>query len=131
MAKAVRKGKYLIEYTGNRRTGKNAVALHRVLDRRGLKPNTLVTVNGDEGKRISVIDPRHCSKNAKHINHSCKPNCELISVALSLEHEVFMIRALRAIRSNTEATCPYAFQTESAKDSIKCNCGCEGCEGTV
>lgn len=84
----------LIEYKGSRHIVHSARALHHALDRRELESNTFMTMNGDERGHVKVVDPRHCGNNSKHIDYSCKPNSQLITVSLGMDHDVLMIRVL-------------------------------------
>lgn len=105
VVKAVDKGDYVIEYTGIRRSGESARTLHDASDRRGYQPNTLVTVDSGDiiPENLSVLDTRGCGNIAKHINDSCEPNCELVTVSFGTR-EVVMVRAIARLRVHVEAT---------------------------
>lgn len=62
---------------------------------------------------------------AKHINHSCKPNCE----SYTYRREVW-IRALRDIKPGEELTFDYGFDILEAMGS-PCACGEKECVGFV
>lgn len=132
VAKAVKKGAYVIEYTGNRRSAQAVRTLHNALDRRGYQPNKLVTVNpGDiNPDDLSVLDPRQRGKLVKPINHSCEPNCELVKVTFGSK-EVVMVRALTAIHAHDEVTASYGFKTAATNHPIICNCKEVNCEGHI
>lgn len=82
--------KFVIEYTGIRRSGASAKSLNRAFDYRELCPHGLVSVYVDEGDEPSLIDPRLCGNIAKFVNHSCRPNCQLEMIIV---HDRYVVTA--------------------------------------
>ena len=128
----IKKGDFVVEYKGKRRT-------HAEVD----KDDTgdiesghtfLFTLNDDY-----VIDANHKGNKARWINHSCDPNCE----AVIDEHEGknrkkdrVLIEALRNIKSGEELTYNYGItlsepHTAHLKKVWECRCGSPKCTGTI
>jgi uncharacterized protein len=94
------------------------------------------TIGEVQGRRID--DPAYSSEyciglNAKqslepeapfrYLNHSCQPNCRLVSDADRL-----WVEAVRAITPGQELTIDYAWDAESA---VPCACGAVACRGWI
>lgn len=120
----IRKGKRLIEYTGERITAKESDI--RYADD-GLPHHTfLFSVDSR-----MVIDATRRGSVAKYINHSCEPNCEAV-----IEEGRVYIEALRSIRPGAEVTYDYNLQvagrhTEEVKALYRCYCGADKCRRTL
>lgn len=114
-------GKFLIEYTGMRRSGASATALHRAFDYRHRYPDGLVSVNVDKGDEECVIDPRMSGNDAKYLNHSCDPNCILVTVPL-IDRYIVKVLALRPLEAGMEATVNFGRNTRASRHRITCNC---------
>lgn len=110
---AIRKGAYVVEYTGPRLSKDEADLRYENL------PMTYLFGVGD-GRR--VIDGHGT---AMFLNHSCAPNCETEE-----ERGRVWIRALRPIRAGEELTYDYHLYDGDPADA-PCRCGAEGCRGSM
>lgn len=101
----IKKGRLIIEYTGDRISSKEA-------ERRGGRYLFAVT------KRL-VIDGKKKKNTARYINHACKPNAEA-------EHETtenrIYIRAIKKIKKGEEITYDYG---EDYVDTLIKDEGCK------
>lgn len=107
-AEDIKRGDFIIEYTGERISTKEA-------DTRGGKYifeiNRLVSVDGKE--RVNT---------ARYINHSCKPNCEV-----EIKKGRILIFALKNIKRGDELN--YDYGEDYFDTFIKPNgCRCEPCK---
>ena len=75
-----------------------------------LGPNNII--NGDIKKN-----------DAKYINHSCDPNCELKLVVDLNENKRACIIALKRIRINTDITIDYQWECKVGEQTTPCLCG--------
>jgi SET domain-containing protein len=128
----IRKGEFVIEYKGKRRT-------HAEVDKDDAgdaeSGHTFLFTLNDE----YVIDANHKGNKARWINHSCDPNCE----AVIDEHEGknrkkdrIYIEAIRDIKPGEELTYNYGIvldqpHTARMKKIWACRCGSKKCTGTM
>ena len=128
----IKKGEFVIEYKGKRRT-------HAEVDVEDAgdveSGHTFLFTLNDE----YVIDANHKGNRARWINHSCNPNCE----ALLDEHEGrnrkkdrVLIEAIRNIKPGEELTYNYGItldepHTARLKKVWACKCGSKDCTGTM
>lgn len=128
----IKKGEFIIEYKGKRRT-------HAEVDAEDAgdveSGHTFLFTLNDE----YVIDANHKGNRARWINHSCNPNCE----ALLDEHEGrnrkkdrVLIEAIRNIKPGEELTYNYGItldepHTARLKKVWACKCGAKNCTGTM
>jgi hypothetical protein len=80
-----------------------------------------------------VIDPSIGGNEARWINHSCNPNCEI----RERRRRIF-IHALRNIRTGEELSYDYRLEidddvprTKEIEDEAPCYCGSKNCRGTL
>ncbi|MFT4255507.1 MAG: SET domain-containing protein-lysine N-methyltransferase [Pseudoxanthomonas sp.] len=128
----IKKGEFVIEYKGKRRS-------HDEVDEDdsgGAESGHtfLFTLNDDY-----VIDANYKGNRARWINHSCDPNCE----AVIDEHEGknrkkdrIYIQAMRSIKPGEELTYNYGIvldqpHTARMKKIWACRCGSKKCTGTM
>jgi uncharacterized protein len=122
---AIREGTRIIEYTGERLS--HAAADARYDDAAMEHHHTfLMVVN-----RSWVIDAAFGGNDARFINHSCDPNCEIVT-----ERGRVFIDALRDIAPGEELTYDYAYEREEGDDEhaetrYPCRCGAPGCRRTI
>ena len=128
----IKKGEFVIEYKGKRRSHEEVDA-----DEGGdvESGHTFLFTLNDE----YVIDANHKGNRARWINHSCNPNCE----ALLDEHEGrnrkkdrVLIEAIRNIKPGEELTYNYGItldepHTARLKKIWACKCGAKNCTGTM
>ena len=120
----IRKGKRIIEYTGERINSDEADA--RYEDDHGEHPLVLLfTVN----KQI-FIDAAVGGNESRFINHSCQPNCEAVNAGGRI-----FIQSLRSIEPGEELSYDYNLELEEGdyqdKDRYLCLCGATKCRGTM
>ena len=118
-AQFIRKGRRIIEYTGER------VSWEAAPDDNSSHTFNFGLENGD------VINPEVGGNEARWINHSCDPNCEAIE-----EDDRIFIYALRSIQPGEELLYDYRMEideplTEKAKRKFACQCGASNCRGTM
>ena len=123
----IKKGKTLVEYTGERITWEEAEKRYPI------DPIPYHTFLFEIGDGSECLDAANRRTMAKWINHSCKPNCE----AEEDEDERVFIKARRAIDPGEELTYDYNLTCEEKmKKSEKlrrypCWCGAKKCRGTM
>jgi SET domain-containing protein len=110
----IKKGTFVVEYTGPRITIKQADALYDDHPRTYLFGLT-------DGKH--VIDGEGV---AAFINHSCDPNCE----ADEIKGRVWIIAA-RDIQAGEELTYDYNLYDGDLDDLSECLCGAPNCRGSM
>lgn len=110
----IRKGTYIIEYTGPRITVEEA-------DERYSNCEETYLFGLENGKY--VIDGQGV---AAFINHSCAPNCETDEI----DGRVWII-ALRNIAAGEELTYEYELYDSGDEEDARCSCGAPGCRGTM
>jgi uncharacterized protein len=124
-ARRIKKGKKVIEYTGEVITWKEALRRH---PHDPTDPQHTFYFHIDDKW---VIDAKHGGNAARWINHACEPNCE----ADEDGGRVF-IRALRDIAPGEELFYDYglvidARYTAKLKREYACRCGAKKCRGTM
>ena len=84
-----------------------------------------------EGKR--VIDPSVGGNEARFINHSCNPNCNVRE-----QRGRIFIHALRNIKAGEELSYDYRLETDddvprtkAIEAEARCRCGAKNCRGTL
>jgi SET domain-containing protein len=120
----------IIEYAGRRITQAQADAEYPDDD-----GHTFLYVLTDDW----LIDAGVDGNEARWINHSCDPNCEVWQIESddgNPAHDRLVIQAMRAIRAGEELTYDYGIVTdEPITDEIRalwvCRCGAPTCKGTM
>lgn len=119
------KGTRIIEYRGKRRALAELLA-----SRTEAGPAPVFVIRLDEE---TVIDPTTRGNDARFINHSCEPNCEVYVFDRRL-----YIYAMSDIRCGEELT--FDYQLRSAAGTVgeepviadyPCHCGSRNCRGTM
>jgi hypothetical protein len=122
---AIRKGTWIIEYTGERIS--HAEADMRYDDANMDRHHTfLFTIN-----ELVCIDAFIGGNEARYVNHSCDPNCETVLA----EGEIHIV-AMRDIGAGEELTYDYGYtlDEESVEEALRrypCRCGTASCKGTI
>ena len=121
----IRKGRRIIEYTGERISDDEAD--RRYNDDAMDNPHTFLFTVGPG----TVIDGARGGNEARFINHSCDPNCE----AVITDGRIY-IDALRNIPLGRELTFDYQLERQGRwrKDfetRYACRCGAANCRGTL
>lgn len=110
----IRKGAYVVEYTGPRITVEEA-------DERYAHREETYLFGLTDGKY--VIDGQGI---AAFINHSCDPNCETEET----DGRVWII-ALRDIEAGEELSYDYGLYDSDEDEDAPCRCGAPTCRGTM
>lgn len=119
-------GKFIIEYVGE--VISNEMKIARLDAHRREHPfdhNMYLMHLGDS----KFIDARFKSNNARFINHSCAPNCELQKWTVGRVNRIAIV-SLRPLEALEELTYDYQFHTSRATD-FKCHCQAPACRGTL
>jgi len=123
----IRKGKKLVEYTGELITWEEAERRYPV------DPIPYHTFLFEIGDGSHCLDAARRGTPAKWFNHCCKPNCE----AEEDEDERVFLRAKRAIKEGEELTYDYNLTCEEKMKKSErlrrypCWCGVKKCRGTM
>ncbi len=117
----IRKGRRIIEYTGERISAAEADA--RYDDDAMERHHTFLF----EVDRRTYIDAAHDGNEARFINHSCSPNCQAV-----LDHGHIFIEAIRNIQPGVELTYDYNYDLPwKERWRYPCHCGAPECRGTI
>ena len=125
--RAIRKGRVLMEYTGERITWEEAEVRYPV------DPIPYHTFLFETGDGSNCLDAARKRTIAKWVNHSCKPNCE----AEEDDDERVFIKARRNIDKGEELTYDYNLTSEGRMKKSEqqrrypCWCGAKKCRGTM
>jgi len=123
--RTIRKGACIIEYIGERIS-------HEEADRRHARKSA------DDGHTFlftidtkTVVDAGVGGNEARFINHSCEPNCEVI-----IDDGHLLIEALRAIRPGEELAYDYNISRApedppNVERVFACRCGTPSCRGSM
>ncbi len=130
--RALPAGTRLIEYAGERLTPAQAEA--RYPDAPGERHHTFLFALEDvvDGEDVEVVvDASVDGNEARFLNHSCAPNCDVV-----VEDARLWVEALRDVAPGEELTYDYAFvlaerHTPAAKRRYPCHCGAPACRGTI
>ncbi|XP_023265672.1 histone-lysine N-methyltransferase ASH1L-like isoform X2 [Seriola lalandi dorsalis] len=77
-----------------------------------------------------VIDSYRMGNEARFINHSCEPNCEMQKWSVNGVYRIGLF-ALKDITSGTELTYDYNFHSFNTEEQQVCKCGSESCRGII
>ncbi|XP_068189419.1 histone-lysine N-methyltransferase ASH1L isoform X2 [Antennarius striatus] len=77
-----------------------------------------------------VIDSYRMGNEARFINHSCEPNCEMQKWSVNGVYRIGLF-ALKEIPSGTELTYDYNFHSFNTEEQQVCKCGSESCRGII
>ncbi|XP_041867340.1 histone-lysine N-methyltransferase ASH1L isoform X2 [Melanotaenia boesemani] len=77
-----------------------------------------------------VIDSYRMGNEARFINHSCEPNCEMQKWSVNGVYRIGLF-ALKDISSGTELTYDYNFHSFNTEEQQVCKCGSESCRGII
>ncbi len=117
-------GTRLIEYAGERLTPEEADARYPDNDER--HHTFLFAIDDDV-----VVDAAVNGNEARFLNHSCDPNCDVI-----VEDKRLWIETIRDVEPGEELVYDYAFVLEerhppAATRRYPCSCGARNCRGTI
>ncbi|KAL0962565.1 hypothetical protein UPYG_G00341770 [Umbra pygmaea] len=120
----LRSGQFIIEYLGE------VVSEHEFRSRmmeQYFAHSGQYCLNLDSGM---VIDSYRMGNEARFINHSCEPNCEMQKWSVNGVYRIGLF-ALKDISSGTELTYDYNFHSFNTEEQQVCKCGSEGCRGII
>ena len=117
-------GTRLIEYAGERLTPQQAE--ERYPDSDGRHHTFLFAIDDDV-----VVDASVNGNEARFLNHSCAPNCDVV-----IDDKRLWIETIHDIEPGEELVYDYAYvleerHTPAAKRRYPCNCGAVTCRGTI
>ena len=124
-ARVITKGEEIIEYAGERIT--HAEADRRHADKADDDAHTfLFTIDAKV-----VVDGGVDGNDARFINHSCAPNCEVIN-----EDGRLVVEAIRTIKVGEELAYDYSLTRDPDDEPeiekvFACRCGAATCRGTM
>lgn len=123
--RAIPDGTRLIEYAGERLTPAEADARYPD-DADGRHHTYLFAIDDDV-----VVDAAVNGNEARFLNHSCDPNCDVF-----VEDGRLWIETIRDVAAGEELVYDYAFvlperHTPAAKRRYPCACGAPNCRGTI
>jgi uncharacterized protein len=120
-------GERIVEYVGQRMSHDEADALCPDDESAERHHTFLFAVDDDV-----VIDGSRDGNDARFINHSCEPNCEVV-----IERRRVFVHAIRDIDEGEELFYDYWYMTdegytlEDLRRIYPCRCGAETCRGTL
>ena len=122
--RAIPAGTRLIEYAGERLTPEQADARYPDSDDRH---HTFLFAIDDD----IVVDAAVDGNDARFLNHSCDPNCDVV-----IDDQRLWIETIRDVEPGEELVYDYAFilperHTPAAKRRYPCSCGARNCRGTI
>uniref|UniRef100_A0A7N6C085 Ash1 (absent, small, or homeotic)-like (Drosophila) n=1 Tax=Anabas testudineus TaxID=64144 RepID=A0A7N6C085_ANATE len=120
----LRSGQFIIEYLGE------VVSEHEFRSRmmeQYFSHSGHYCLNLDSGM---VIDSYRMGNEARFINHSCEPNCEMQKWSVNGVYRIGLF-ALKDISSGTELTYDYNFHSFNTEEQQACKCGSESCRGII
>ncbi|XP_055368737.1 histone-lysine N-methyltransferase ASH1L isoform X2 [Betta splendens] len=120
----LRSGQFIIEYLGE------VVSEHEFRSRmmeQYFSHSGHYCLNLDSGM---VIDSYRMGNEARFINHSCEPNCEMQKWSVNGVYRIGLF-ALKEISSGTELTYDYNFHSFNTEEQQVCKCGSESCRGII
>ncbi|XP_041035607.1 histone-lysine N-methyltransferase ASH1L isoform X1 [Carcharodon carcharias] len=77
-----------------------------------------------------VIDSYRMGNEARFINHSCNPNCEMQKWSVNGVYRIGLF-ALKDVNAGTELTYDYNFHAFNLEKQQLCKCGAEKCRGII
>lgn len=123
----IAQGERIVEYVGARLTHEEADA-ECPDDEASARHHTFLFAIDDH----MVIDGGRNGNDARFINHSCDPNCEVV-----ISRQRVFIHALREIPAGEELVYDYWYLTDESytlsdlRRIYPCRCGSDACRGTL
>ncbi|KAJ7974026.1 histone-lysine N-methyltransferase ASHH1 [Quillaja saponaria] len=118
----IKEGKFIIEYSGEVISWKEAKRRSQAYEIQGLKDAFIISLNSSES-----IDATRKGSLARFINHSCLPNCETRKWTVLGEIRVGIF-AKHDITIGTELAYDYNFEWFGGA-KVRCLCGASSCSG--
>uniref|UniRef100_A0A8C4RN22 Ash1 (absent, small, or homeotic)-like (Drosophila) n=1 Tax=Erpetoichthys calabaricus TaxID=27687 RepID=A0A8C4RN22_ERPCA len=120
----LRSGQFIIEYLGE--VVSEQEFRNRMIEQYHTH-NDHYCLNLDSGM---VIDSYRMGNEARFINHSCNPNCEMQKWSVNGVYRIGLF-ALKDMQSGTELTYDYNFHSFNMEKQQLCKCGSEHCRGII
>ena len=123
----ISKGKNIIEYIGEKILKKEGDRRSALRIKKYLNSNRTGSVYIFELNNKYDIDGSPLYNKARYINHSCKPNCEVL-----IENNKIWISSIKRIKKGEELKYDYGFEFD--KDDYAdhvCKCGSKNCIGYI
>lgn len=105
----------IIEYIGNRISGRNLRRMNGSFDHHGLHPDVQVAVPSEN----TVIDPRGVGNIAQKVNHHCSPNARLMELQIC-DKRIVRIVAITEIKAGDEVFIDYHYNRRDL-DEVMCD----------
>ncbi|XP_010537264.1 PREDICTED: histone-lysine N-methyltransferase ASHH1 [Tarenaya hassleriana] len=118
----IKAGQFIIEYSGEVISWKEAKRRAQAYEGQGLKDAYIISLNASE-----AIDATKKGSLARFINHSCRPNCETRKWTVLGEIRVGIF-ARESISRGTELAYDYNFEWYGGA-KVRCLCGAISCSG--
>jgi SET domain-containing protein len=125
-------GTRLLEYAGERLTPEEAE--RRYPDVPGERHHTFLFALEDvvDGEDVEVVvDASVGGNEARFLNHSCAPNCDVVVEDARLWIETLRDVARARSSRTTTRSCSPSGHTPAAKRRYPCACGAAACRGTI
>jgi len=123
-SRKIRKGTRILEYIGEKidkeESNRRGLALFAESQETGGASVYIFDLNEEWD-----LDGDKSYNDARLINHSCEPNCEMVN-----EDDQLWLFALREIRSGEEISFDYGYDIEHFMDH-PCRCGKDACVGYI
>jgi SET domain-containing protein len=122
----IKKGEQVIEYIGDKVTKKEGDKRAEKQIKKAQKNNNNGMVYIFELNKKYDIDGGVTRNNARFINHSCDPNCEVEII----DNHIW-ISSIKRIKKDGELTYNYGYPFDSDFDEHICKCGSKKCVGYI
>lgn len=126
----IQKGQFICEYAGEIVTRHEALTRLKKNEENNL-PNYILCVREFFGmkQQLTIIDPTHFGNIGRYINHSCKPNCDIIAVKTRNTIPQLCVFATVDIEEGNEITFSYGESgvDQEGKKLTPCLCGENNC----
>lgn len=127
--KPLLKGSFICEYAGEILT--KSEAMRR--DQSEKSMNYILCLNEisselDGSKTQTFIDPSRMGNIGRYLNHSCNPNCEILSIRTDSIIPKIAIFAMRDVDEGEELTFSYGTVDKDSTNKKLCQCGAGNCQ---
>ena len=122
----IKKGSKVIEYVGDKVTKKEGDRRADIQIKKAKKNKNNGMVYVFELNKRYDIDGSVKNNYARHINHSCNPNCEV-----EIDNNEIWIWAIKKIKKNEELSYNYGYSYDEDYVDHICKCGSSKCVGYI
>jgi uncharacterized protein len=124
--KDIKKGKYIIEYLGDKISKEEAEIIGDESFKKSEKDKNKGAVYLFNLNKKEDLDGDRWYNLAKYVNHSCDENCEAIE-----DKGKVWIAAMKNIKKGEELTFDYAYSDLDDYEDHPCRCGSKNCCGYI